>query len=292
MFARSWQFFLLGFGLLLAPPLEAQPWRPVAAVPCPTKPIVIPNWPARAIDPLGLPARMQFPSAAPADDNLYRPPRLQLLGRPTLSGNDPVDADSPHDLGPDQQTIENQDLGLQVDMGEDNLFFDSPRRQQAGGAGFWKVQSLWQLVDLDSTSLCLGMKAITPAGPETGGVDSGPTVLSPSLAWVHDLGEGMAVHGFVGQQIQANSRWREYLGADLQCGMALHYPLLARDGSAVQGLYFFLHALGRLNQEPDRAGEKAPAWEVVPGLYWRMNERCWLSMGGSRQGQITCSWKY
>ncbi len=238
-------------------------------------------------------------SRVPALGNQPRTPRFQLFGMPAAFLCDPLGLDSGHDPTLADETATpwggaDDDLGegLRVALGEDNLYFDPRRRGTPGGAGFWKVQSLLQLVDLEATSLCLGMQAVMPAGPETGGADSGPTVLSPTLAWFHDLGEGAAVHGFVGQQIQANSRWRNHLGADVQCGMAVQYPLLGLEDTNAQGLYLFLQALGRLNDEADLTRGKRPAWEVVPGIYWRMNERCWLSMGGSRLSLITCSWKY
>lgn len=297
---RLLSFALLGLWLLSSRPIRAQPPLAVAAATWLAGQITIANWPGHAIEPPMLSESMRYLPERGANDNLRRTPRFQLFGMPPAFLCDPLGLDS----GDDPNLIEDagasysgpgdDDLGtdVRVAMGEDNLYLDPRRQGEPGGAGFWKVQSLLQLVDLEATSLCLGLQAVMPAGPETGGVDSGPTVLSPSLAWFHDLGEGAAVHGFVGQQIQANSRWRNHLGADVQCGMAVQYPVLSLESTSAQGLYVFLQALGRLNDEADLARRKRPAWEVVPGLHWRMNERCWLSMGGSRLSLITCSWKY
>jgi hypothetical protein len=115
--------------------------------------------------------------------------------------------------------------------------------------------------------------------------------LQPNIAWFHDLGEGTALQGFVGQHIQANGRWRENLDRSLRCGVAWQYPLFLPEKCSQQGVYFFVQGMAGYRSDFDRPGRSA-AWEVVPGIHWHVSSNCWMSLGGSRYGLFTCSWQY
>jgi hypothetical protein len=59
-----------------------------------------------------------------------------------------------------------------------------------------------------------------------------------------------------------------------------------------QGLYVFLQALGRYQYEADARTGRAANWDLVPGVHFRLSDKCWMSLGASRNGLFTCSWRF
>jgi hypothetical protein len=209
---------------------------------------------------------------------LNDPPGLNGLDDPACandsSGSLPANAESC--AGP---------RGLTLAVGDDNPFFDLRRPGDPGGVGFVRVHSQLQVVDLGSTSVCLGLQAWTPAGLQSGGVADGPTVLAPGLGIFHDLGDGTGLHGYVGQHLRGTRQ------GPLNYGMALQCPLAPWVEPADRCLFVFVQALGTYDYVGDRQG-KALNWEVVPGIHWRINDNFWMSLGASKLGMLTCSWQY
>src|SRR5262249_36790903 len=147
--------------------------------------------------------------------NPSRTPRLDLLGLPTGFLREPVGVDDDPTATP---TTPGGDESVLVSVGTYNPYIGWRRPSEPGGLGYAQFYSQVQLLDLGNTSVCLGLRTLMPAGLEQGGVRQGPSLVTPSFAWFHDLGEGVALHGFVGQDITPNSRLRDNLERGMCCG--------------------------------------------------------------------------
>jgi hypothetical protein len=116
--------------------------------------------------------------------------------------------------------------------------------------------------------------------------------VTPSFAWFHDLGEGAALHGFIGQDITPNSRLRENLERGMCCGFAWQYPLFFEQHNPDQGVFFFVQAVAGYRSEFENPNAAPMFWHVVPGIHWRVSSDCWLSIGASRRSIVTWSWQF
>lgn len=251
--------------------------------------------------------------APPLDDDHTsgrRTARIRLFRIPPGFLNTPVELDQEDDPldGPDSLPLATPGVAgsgerLQLALGSASPYLDFRWHGDPGGSGFYKVDAQYQLFDTGTTSCALGLQGQTPAGPEQGGVEEGPTYVSPSLAWYHALAGGCALQGFVGRNMRANTRSvRSGYGRSLHYGLALQQPLAVEADDPHRGLFFFVEALGRYRY--DDTGRPGPAaqWDVVPGLHYRMGEKCWLSGGylmpigqsgeDPRRWQFTCSWQF
>jgi hypothetical protein len=179
---------------------------------------------------------------------------------------------------------------VNVVVREDNPYFDLRQPDDPGGVGFHRLHSQLQLLESGTTSVCLNLQAVAPAGSASGGAPDGPTVFTPGLAVFQELGGGTALQGFVGQHIWANGAG-EPPGQSVQYGMGVQWPVLGLGGRE-QGLYLFMQALGRYQYEGERLSGRAANWEFVPGVHWRVHEKCWFSLGASRTSLLTCSWQF
>lgn len=194
------------------------------------------------------------------------------------------------------------DYRLQVTVGNDNPYFDFRPPGAPGGIGFYKLHAQYLVADHPTGGCCLELQAVTPAGMEVDGASSGPTVLSPTLAWYQALDDGGAVHGFVGKDVRANSRWSDSPERCVQYGLALQYPLGEGDTTGCHTLHWFIEALGRYRYDPDLNPHPLPSWELLPGLHWRAGPNWWVSGGvsvpvssprvGAGLWQLTCSWRF
>jgi hypothetical protein len=221
-------------------------------------------------------------------------PRLQLFGTPAGFLTDPLSVMGDDDDAQSGDPADGPETNnIQVSIGRDNPWFDLLRTPgMPGGLGFYQAYFQMQLVEATRTSVCLNMQALTPAGMQWGGVDNGPTVLSPSLAWFQELGAGSALQGFVGKQFRAGSRWADGLENGFRYGMGVQCPLPGLRPPGERNLFMFVQALGWYNSPYDPRPGQQMTWEIVPGIHWRLADNCWLSVGHSRQGMITCSWQY
>jgi hypothetical protein len=215
---------------------------------------------------------------------LYEPPGLDTGDDALARGPaDPLFSSSPS--GSESNFI-------QVAMGLDNPFFDYRWRDDPGGVGYYRVHSQVQLLDQGKTCLCLGLQAVTPAGLEAGGLAEGPTVISPALAWFQELGPGAALQAFVGKNFRAHGGWTEDLETGIHYGMAVQLALPGLTFCPRQDFHIFLEALGRYRYEGENAPGKAMSWELIPGIYWRMGDKWWLSVGAAKTNMITCGWQF
>jgi hypothetical protein len=150
-----------------------------------------------------------------------------------------------------------------------------------------------QLLDKGRTSLCLGFQAVTPAGLEAGGVADGPTVICPAVAMFQELGDAAALHGFVAGQIRTHAGWSDELESGIQYGMALQCAVPGLCNGPRQGVHVFVEALGRYHGESSEPTQLRPAaWEIIPGIHWRMGERWSVSVGAARTSVLTCLWRF
>jgi hypothetical protein len=176
--------------------------------------------------------------------------------------------------------------GLLVSVGNYNPFFELRRPGDPGSIGYLRMHSQLQVLEAGGTNVCLGLRAWTPAGVESGGVSSGPTTIAPGLGVFQDLGSGTGLHGYCDQNFQGACRQH----GPLHYGVGMHCPLFPWEQSEDFGVYFFMQALGRYDFTGERLGTKN--WEFVPGVYWRLTNNCWLSLGASRTSMLTWMWQY
>src|SRR5437660_155416 len=129
-----------------------------------------------------------------------RTPKLPMFRMPAGFLATPLGIVSDDDPFPDDGWKADDDPGFaQLVFGKHVPFLDMHRRGDPGGVGFYKLHSQMQVFDLGPTNVCVNLHAVTPMGVQAGGVGNGPTVLSPALACFHDLGDGAAVHAYLGQ---------------------------------------------------------------------------------------------
>jgi hypothetical protein len=207
------------------------------------------------------------------------------------AGDDPVCIDPGNSLGTNANSAGEKSQVVVV-MGLDNPYFDYPGRNDFGGVGFYKVYSQLQLLDKGTTCVSLGLQAAMPAGIQAGGLQEGPTMFRPALAWFQELGDGTALTGFVSKTIRAGARWSDEMECNIHCGMALQYELPWLGFWPGQSVHLFMEALGRYRVLGDSTVTRPLNWDLIPGIHWRMGESWWLSVGAARRGLITCSWQF
>lgn len=265
--------------------------------PTPSGPIIpdLPVWSATGGDRAG-------PSAPSGQVRLLRMPTTFLdtpvgLGDSDLDPGDAADPDAP--VAGFLATPEM--ARLQFAAGQDNPYLDFRRPGTPGGVGYYRVHTQWQMIDAGKTGCTLACQATRPAGVQAQGLREGPTTLSPALTLFHDLGEGVAVHGYVGTDVRLDGRG-DGGGQGLQYGLALQQPLGPAAADPNRGLFLFVEALGRY-RDPT-LGPVAPlhAWEVLPGVHYRMSRSWWFSSGvlvpvgpvrsGSGLWHMTSSWQF
>lgn len=217
--------------------------------------------------------------------------RVRMFGMPTGFLRNPFGAEVGAFAANPEETGDDEVNGVLIALGPYNPFFDVRRPDDPRGAGFTRFHSQVQLLDLESINVSLHLQAVAPAGPESGGALYGPTIFAPALAWYHDLGEGLALQGYLGQSIHANGRWNESLGARFHYGLGLQAPVPEMTSGGVEGLFFFVQAMGRYRYESLPEGRPA-VWDFYPGLQWRVSENCWFSVGASRRNLFTWCWEY
>jgi hypothetical protein len=181
---------------------------------------------------------------------------------------------------------------LQVSIGQDNPYFDLRRPGDPGGLGYHRLYSQVQLADWGSTTICLNLSAVTPAGQQDGGLQNGPTVLTPGLGVFQDLGNGLALQGYVGHNVRASMN-NDFNENALKWGMGFQCPVPGLTSKLQdQGVFFFMQALATYNYEGYRPNGRPTNWEFVPGVHYRFSSNCWMSLGASRNGLLTCSWQF
>jgi hypothetical protein len=192
---------------------------------------------------------------------------------------------------------------LVITAGNHNPFYDFRWRGDPGGIGYLKLHTQYQVLQNQRTGLAVGFQAVTPAGRECDGVDDGPTILSPNVAWFHDLGNGTAIQGFVGKDVRASAFRLERSTTSIQYGLAFQQPLPLTEGVASRNVHLVIQALGRYRTVDDPTAIRPMNLSLLPGIHWRMSDSWWLSSGvnvpigpsPSRPDnmlQITCSWQF
>ena len=233
--------------------------------------------------------RKELPPLDPASS---RTPRLQFFRMPSGVIATPLGLVPDDDPPPEDGQAVDDDLNfIQFVYGTQVPYFDMFRKGDPGGFGFYKVHSQVQVLDQGTTNVSAVVQAVTPMGLQNGGVGNGPTIISPSLACFQDLGDGTAFHAYVGQQLCANSRIRDQVRSNYRCGLAVQQPLL--QGASEQGLYVYVQALAEpRSTDPTRPDSKTTSWDVIPGMQYRVNNACWMSLGVSRYSFLSCMWQY
>jgi hypothetical protein len=211
-------------------------------------------------------------TAAPATTNPpSRPYRVWMFGNlPGFIGDSSDDGATPDATdGPDW---------LQVNASSHNPYLDVRRAGDPGGIGYFRVTSQMQLFESRSSGFAVGLRAVTPAGRESDGVDTGQTIVSPSLSFFHTLDDGTGIQGFVGQNVRIDSLPSGPIRG-VQGSVSVQRPLVMDvDGSS--GVYFFVQTSCRFRYSTTTTTDASPSvLEVLPGLHWRIYENCGLSGG-------------
>jgi hypothetical protein len=285
-FRRFLVLLVLGMSIAMASVAQAQETFPETLQPILEKPRV--------------PLKLFGPDGGGGSGAPSQTPRLALLGMQAGFLTNPLGIDPDEDLAPGYADETGRgkegDLDfLQFTFGTYNPYLDLRRPGDPGGVGYYRIYSQLQLFDAGKTSVCVALNAYTPAGLEAGGVANGPSHVVPGLACFHDLGSGTAFQGYVGQNIQANSRWTERMNSGFHCGMAIQHPVPGTTPTADQGLFLFFEALGRYRFDTGTGRTtdgRTVLWEFVPGVQMRLNSNCWMSLGASRYNFLSCFWRY
>src|SRR5262249_47206104 len=171
---------------------------------------------------------LSTPSPAPTG----RVQRLHLFNMPSGFLCEPIGIDGddtpgndPNQTSPGGSSSATGTGPLQVTVGMDNPYYDYRWRTEAGGIGYYLLDSQVQLLDKGSTSLCLGLQAVTPAGLDTGGVADGPTVIRPSLAWFQEIGSTTALQGFVSKSVRAHAGWTDEFETGFRYGLGFQQAI-------------------------------------------------------------------
>jgi hypothetical protein len=279
----------LAAALVVGPSASAQ--APAVALPVPdnAQPLLRrEHWLAGLMPPSGYvpgsnTARVFMPGMMPGfissspigmipDEDVYPPddPGTAVVARSPLEGSEPD--------------------WVRVDIGRDNPLFDLRRPGDPGGVGYYRLFSQMQVADWGSTSVCLGLQAVTPAGQKDGGLQNGPTVLTPGLSIFQDLGNGTALQGYVGHELRP--RMNDFDENTLKWGVGFQCPVPLLNSRTDQGLFFYMQALAHYNYEGYRPDGRATTWEFVPGVHYRFNSNCWMSLGASKHSLLTCVFQF
>ena len=237
----------------------------------------------------GLPPRRTIDfEAAPGALNSPGSARLPLFGMTSFLQN-PLDIDDEDDpsLSPLDASPEST-AGFVFSLGAYRPNFDLRPASERRAYGYVKSHSQMQVAEVGTTSLFFTVQSLSPG--DNMGVSHGPTSVSPSLGLFHDLGAGAAVQGYLGQDVYAHSRWVEGLGYRVHCGVGVQCPVPGYcTDEGQQGWFFFLQARGYYRYDDPSDGV---AWKVVPGVHWRANENCWLSVSGARHSLFALIYRY
>jgi hypothetical protein len=281
--------------------------------------LAFPSSKTRADDPLDLSRDSVLPLTldfgvltTDTSPTTARPNQIRLFRITPGFLSDPVGLeDDPAPLGADGLPIKADDgpNWVEVAIGNDNPFFDVRLPGDPGGIGYTRVHSQVQVLDLPSTSCAIGVQAVTPAGAQQGGIEDGPTVISPGFSMFHSLQDGTAFQGFVSKDLHVASPANltdtlshpGQLDRSVQYGMAVQRPLLPQDDS----IFLFVEALGRYHYDSTTSATtaSAPTMEVLPGMHVKMSDGWWLSGGvilpvnqnrpvDAHLWQITCSFQF
>jgi hypothetical protein len=220
--------------------------------------------------------------------------RLQMLGMPAGFLVNPIGIMDDDDVPPGlvESSRADADKDILFTFGNYNPYLDLRRPGDPGGVGYYKIYSQMQLFDVGTSSVSFGLHAYTPAGLEMGGVANGPSHVVPALAWFQDLGNGAALQSYIGQNIQASSRFTDRMNTNFHYGIAFHCPVPGTDATNEQGVFLFVQALGRYRTYDNGSTDSRAMWEFVPGIQWRLNGNCWMSVGASRYNFLSAFWRF
>jgi hypothetical protein len=209
-------------------------------------------------------------------------PRLPLFGMTSFLKN-PIDID-------DTDTSDSDgDSGMIVSFGRYLPNFDSNPTAERRPQGYQKAHAQMQVADLGPTSVFVTVQTLTP-GDGADGIARGPTTVSPSFGVFHDLGYGVGIQGFLGQDVEAHSRWSDGLGTRVRAGVGMQYPVpgLSSDIGDT-GWFFLLEARGYYRYDDASDGV---SWKVAPGVHWRASDACWLSLTASKYSIVSFLYRY
>jgi hypothetical protein len=243
-----------------------------------------------------------------------RPDRIRLFRIVPGFLSDPVGLEDDPPSDPDFAPVKADDgpNWLQLAIGNDNQYFDVRYPGDPGGIGYTRVHSQLQLLDSQSTSCAFGLRAVMPAGAQQGGVEDGPTVVSPGFSLFHALDSGTAFQGYFSKDLHISNPANltdslgraSQLNRGMEYGMAVQKAVLPEDNS----VFFFVEALGRYRYDQATAAQAStssttPAMEVLPGMHFKLSDTWWLSGSvilpvnqnqpvNAHLWQITCSFQF
>jgi hypothetical protein len=253
-------------------------------------------------------------------DTTPRPSRIRLFGMTSAFLSDPVGLDQ-DDFNPANPGVPLRTPGptepdsspdwITLAIGNDNPYFELRMPGDPGGVGFYRLASQVQVFDSPTTTCALGLQAFTPAGMQQAGASSGPTMVCPNLSLSQQIGDGAAIHGFLGEDLHVDPRnVATQMKQRLRCGLAVHQPLFPELPDRTENVYLFVQALGRLRYDtastmgtPGTTGSQQALLQVLPGPQWKASDNLWWSsgvvmpVGPTRTGdtshlQITCSFQF
>ena len=209
-------------------------------------------------------------------------PKLPIFGMTSFLQS-PLDIDDP-DPGSDG------DPSMVFAFGKYRPNFDSNPTGERRPAGYQKAHAQMQVADFGPTSVFVTVQTLTPGDGEDGVVLRGPTSVCPSFGWFHDLGSGAGIQGYLGQDLYAHSRWSDGFGTRVRGGVGVQYPIpCCTSEIGDSGWFFMLEARGYYRYDDVSDGM---SWKVSPGVHWRANDACWLSVTASRYNIVSFLYRY
>jgi hypothetical protein len=257
--------------------------------------------PSTLLPPIDFSVRTEMPMGSTRD------PRIPLFRMPTgmvgVNADDETVADAADAVDQLSDSAFGVDNRLRLDFGKDNPYFDFRHHGTAGGLGYYRLEGQYQLLEVGRTGIAFAFRGITPAGLDCDGVENGPTLFVPALAWYHWLDNGSALEGFVGKSMHAGFRaGMEGMGGSLQYGLTYQKPLWCASDDSIGSVHMFVEALGYYRCDQQFGPAPPPSLELLPGLHFRAGDNWWLSGGvvlplgtpraESGLWQITCWWRF
>lgn len=223
-----------------------------------------------------------------ADPSAARGPRLYTFRTPAGAFSDILvrtDATAEANTDPSLRAVKTDDapeLPVNVVLSADNPYFDFRRPGDLGGVGYQRLYTEVRLLSSETTCLALNCHAATPAGLECDGLADGPTQFSPALTLSQDLGDGLAVQGFVGRTMRANLPALGTGPRNMEYGVVVQHPVPGLDGDTETKprVFLFVETLGRYRfEEGSNSPQPTSRWDLLPGVHFRGGDNWWVSGG-------------
>lgn len=133
------------------------------------------------------------------------------------------------------------------------------------------------LLESNTFSLSTGSIIDVPTGDEDRHLGSGVTTLGQQLAFWMDMGHRISLHTFLGVDVPAGGKHKEYADLDFLYGVALSKTFTIKNVPALEGITPFIELNGQkgFGLEED---EKYRV-DILPGMRWDLSHELYVMHG-------------